>query len=96
LNIQPATATVSHEVTVAGGVFAPGHLGELTQNLPFELVDDALALTRTLERRLRDLPSRVGVYLVLALGMFPHLGYARVWGKLAAGLSGLDLPGPSE
>jgi Insertion element 4 transposase N-terminal/Transposase DDE domain len=96
LSTQSATTTISHEVTVAGGVFAPGHLGELTQYLPFELVDDVLAQTRAVQRRLRDLPSRVGVYFVLALGLFPHLGYARVWGKLTAGLDGLDLPVPSE
>ena len=36
------------------------------------------------------------MYFVLALGMFPRLGYVRVWGKLTAGLAGLDLPGPSE
>jgi hypothetical protein len=71
LNTESATITVSHEVTVAGGVFAPGHLGELTQCLPFELVDDVLAQTRTVQRRVRDLPSRAGVYFVLALGMFP-------------------------
>ena len=51
------------------GVFAPGHLGELTQYLPFELVDDILEQTKAVQRRLRDLPSRVGVYFVLALGM---------------------------
>jgi hypothetical protein len=96
LSTQSATTTISHEVTVAGGVFAPGHLGELTQYLPFELVDDVLAQTRTVQRRLRELPSRVGVYFVLALGMFPHLGYARVWGKLTAGLDGMGLPVPSE
>ena len=39
-----------------------------------------------MQRRLRELPSRVGVYFVLALGMYPRLGYARVWGKLTAGL----------
>jgi Insertion element 4 transposase N-terminal len=55
-----------------------------------------LAQTRTVQRRLRLLPSRAGVYFVLALGMFPHLGYARVWGKLAAGLAGMNLPHPSE
>ncbi len=77
-------------------MFAPGHLGELTQYLPFELVDDVLEQTRTVQRRLRDLPSRAGVYFVLALGMFPHLGYLRVWGKLTAGLAGLDVPPPSE
>jgi hypothetical protein len=48
-----------------------GHLGELTQYLPFELVDDVLEQTKTVQRRLRDLPSRVGVYFVLALGMYP-------------------------
>jgi hypothetical protein len=64
--------------------------------LPFELVDDVLAQTRTVQRRLRVLPSRAGVYFVLALGLFPHLGYLRVWGKLAAGLGGLEVPRPSE
>jgi hypothetical protein len=85
-----------HAVTVAGGVFAPGHLGELTQCLPFELVDDVLEQTKTVQRRLRDLPSRVGVYFVLALGMYPRLGYARVWAKLTAGLAGLPVACPSE
>ena len=90
MRTQSATTTITRAVTVAAGVFAPGHLGELTQYLPFELVDDVLEQTRTVQRRLRDLPSRVGVYFVLALGMFPRLGYARVWGKLTAGLAGLD------
>src|ERR1022692_2357025 len=99
--------TITHAVTVAGGIFAPGHLGELTQYLPFELVDDVLEQTGTVQRRLRGLPSRgggglgvrpwrAGVYFVLALGMFPHLGYLRVWGKLTAGVGGLDVPRPSE
>ncbi|HEX4063029.1 MAG TPA: IS4 family transposase [Streptosporangiaceae bacterium] len=96
MRAQSATSTITRAVTVAGGVFAPGHLGELTQYLPFELVDDVLEQTRTVQRRLRLLPSRAGVYFVLALGMFPRLGYARVWGKLTAGLAGLDLPAPSE
>src|SRR5580693_9597941 len=99
LNTESATITVSHEVTVAGGVFAPGHLGELTQCVPFELVDDVLAQTRTVQRRLRDLPSRAGVYFLLALGLFPELGYARVWAKLTAGLAGLAgvaVAAPSE
>src|SRR5260370_3788320 len=91
-----ATTTISRAITVAAGAYAPGHLGELTQYLPFELVDDVLEQTRTVQRRLRDLPSRVGVYFVLALAMFPRLGYARVWGKLTAGLAGLDVASPSE
>jgi hypothetical protein len=86
-------------VTAACGVFAPGHLGELTQLVPFELVDDVLVATKTVQRRLRDLPSRVGLYFVLALGLFPDLGYGRVWAKLTAGLEGLPglaLAAPSE
>jgi hypothetical protein len=90
LSAQSAIARFTRVVTVAGGVFAPGHLGELTQFAPFELVDDVLARTGAVQRRLRVLPSRVGVYFVLALGLFPHLGYLRVWGKLTAGLRGLD------
>ncbi len=88
--------TVAREVTVAAGVFAPGHLGELTAYLPFELVDDVLERTRAVQRRVRALPSRAGVYFVVALGLFPHLGYARVWDKLTAGLGGLGLSRPSE
>jgi len=93
---ESATATVSRVVTVAAGVYAPGHLGELTQYLPFELVDDVLEATKTVQRRLRDLPSRVGVYFVLALVLFPRLGYLGVWRKLTAGLAGIAVPRPSE
>jgi Insertion element 4 transposase N-terminal/Transposase DDE domain len=96
LRIQSATVTITHAVTVAAGVYAPGHLGELTQYLPFELVDDVLEQTRTVQRRLRELPSQVGVYFVLALGLFPRLGYVRVWRKLTAGLAGIAVPQPSE
>jgi hypothetical protein len=96
LRCQSATTTITHTVTVAAGVFAPGHLGELTPYLPFELVDDVLEQTRTGQRRLRDLPSRVGVYFLLALGMYPRLGYPRVWAKLTAGLTGIPVPHPSE
>jgi hypothetical protein len=87
---------ITRVVTVAAGVYAPGHLGELTQYLPFEVVDDVLEQTGTVQRRLRDLPSRIGVYFLLALGLFPHLGYARVWQKLTAGLSGMAVACPSE
>jgi hypothetical protein len=96
LRTQSDTNTITQAVNVAAGVFAPGHLGELTQYLPFELVDDILAQTKTVQRRLRDLPSRAGVYFLLALGMYPRLGYARVWAKLTAGLAGLAVPSPSE
>jgi Insertion element 4 transposase N-terminal/Transposase DDE domain len=96
LGSQSAITTLTRTITVAAGVFAPGHLGELTRYLSFELVDAVLAETGSVQRRLRDLPSRVGVYFVLALGLFPRLGYARVWDKLVAGLAGLPVAMPSE
>jgi hypothetical protein len=76
-------------------VFAPGHIGELTQVIPPELVDAVLDETGAREQRLRILPSRVGVYLVLALGLFEHLGAGLVWGKLTSGLDART-PQPSE
>ncbi|GGN39199.1 hypothetical protein GCM10011578_085460 [Streptomyces fuscichromogenes] len=68
-------------------VFAPGHLGELTQVVPPELVDAVLEETGALERRLRCRPSRGGVYFALALGLFEHLGSGLVWTKLVVGLT---------
>jgi hypothetical protein len=99
LRIQFATAaavtTITTTITVAAGVFAPGHLGELTWQVPFELADAVLEETRARERRLRVVPSRVGVYFVLALGLFPGLGYQNVWAKLTAALDALPVPCPS-
>jgi hypothetical protein len=86
--IHDAVMTITRTITVAAGVFAPGHLGELTGIVPFDLVDAVLAETRTSQRRLRMLPSRVGAYFVLALGLFPAAGYAGVWAKLSAALDG--------
>ena len=88
--------TVPRPVTVAAGVLAPGHLGELTGYVPFELVDGVLEETLTVQRRTRLLPSRVGVYFVLTMAMFPRLGYLRVWDKLTAALDGLGLARPTE
>jgi len=42
------------------------------------------------------LPSRVGLYFVLALGLFPRAGYLGVWAELTAALDGLGLAVPSE
>ena len=80
---------------MAAGAFAPGHLGELTRVVPFELVDEVLAEAGGRERRLRLLPSRVGVYFLLAMCLFPQPGYRGVWGKLTAALGGLGLAVPS-
>jgi hypothetical protein len=64
-------------------------VGELTQYIPFELVEAVLAETGRLQQRLRMLPTRVGVYFVLALALFPELSYRGVWGQLTAGLGSL-------
>jgi len=68
---------------VAGGRFAPGHLGELTQQVPFEMVDAVLGQTCRLQRRVRDLPARVVVYLVA--GRVP---VRRAWLRAGLGPAG--------
>ncbi len=93
--ISAAVTTITTTITVASGTFAPGHLGELTQIVPFELADGVLADARAVQRRLRLLPSRVGVYFVLALGLFPQAGYLGVWAELTAALDGVGLVRPS-
>jgi hypothetical protein len=89
LRVQPAIASFTSVVRVAPGVFAPGHLGGLTQVIPFELVDAVLASTGRVQARVRMLPSRVGVYLLLAMGLFAEGSVLAAWGSLVAGLKGL-------
>ncbi|THJ64451.1 IS4 family transposase [Arthrobacter echini] len=84
------------ETSGADGAFAPGHLGELTQIVPFEMVDAALAQTRTMQKRVRDLPSRVVVYLLLAGALFTEYGYRGIWAQMTAGLQGPDIATPSS
>jgi len=86
---------ISRVVRVAAGAFAPGHLGELTRILPFEMVDAVLAETGAQQRRVRDLPSRVVVYLLLAAALFADLGYGQVWARMIAGLGGLSVAVPT-
>jgi hypothetical protein len=43
----------------------------------------------------RDLPSRVVVYLLLAAGLFADLGYGQVWARMIAGLGGLSVAVPT-
>lgn len=82
-------------MAVAAGVFAPGHLGELTRLVPFEMVDDVLATTRRTQSRIRLLPARVVMYLLLAGCLFAELGYQQVWSKLTSGLTALPLTAPT-
>ena len=88
-------SVITRTVTVAPGRFAPGHLGELTQQVPFEMVDAALAQTGRVQARIRDLPARVVVYLLLAGCLFAEQGYGQVWQRLCAGLDGLPLATPT-
>jgi hypothetical protein len=87
--------SVTRTITVAPGPFAPGHLGELTRVVPFELVDCLISEARVREKRVRDLPSRAGMYFLLAMCLFPRAGCPAVWGKLTAGLGGLGVASPS-
>ncbi|HEX5300130.1 MAG TPA: IS4 family transposase [Streptosporangiaceae bacterium] len=88
-------SVISRVVMVAGGRFAPGRLGELTQQVPFEMVDAVLEQACRVQRRIRDLPACVVVYLLLAGCLFPELGYSQVWHRLTAGLGGLPAALPT-
>jgi hypothetical protein len=78
--------SISRSIRVAAGAFAPGHLGELTRLVPFEMVDDVLERTGRVQARVRVLPARVVVYVLLAAALFAELGYTQVWDKLCVGL----------
>jgi Insertion element 4 transposase N-terminal/Transposase DDE domain len=82
---------ITRKIAVAKGIYAPGHLGELTQVLDFDLVDAVAEETGTVQQRTRLLPTRVVIYFVLALALFDHRGYQRVWAKMVAGLRVLAL-----
>jgi Insertion element 4 transposase N-terminal/Transposase DDE domain len=88
-------SVITRVVKVAQGRFAPGHLGELTQQVPFEMVDAVLEEACRVQRRVRDLPARVVVYLLLAGCLFADLGYPQVWRRLVAGLDGLPAALPT-
>jgi hypothetical protein len=77
-------------------VYAPGHLGELTQIIDPDLVDAVVEDTGTREQRVRLLPARVVVYFVLALAFFERSSYQAVWNKLIVGLRGLAVPHPCD
>jgi hypothetical protein len=81
-------SVIARRIVVAGGAFAPGHLGELTRIVSFEMVDAVLADCEAVQRRVRKLPARVVVYLLLAAALFEPVGYLAVWGKLTGALEG--------
>jgi hypothetical protein len=59
------------------------------------MVDAVLAETGKVQARVRALPSRVVVYLLLAGGLFAELGYGQVWARMIAGLDGLAVATPT-
>jgi hypothetical protein len=59
------------------------------------MVDDVLAMTGSGQRRIRLLPARVVVYLLLAACLFADLGYRKVWERLTSGLGGLSIATPT-
>ncbi|MFI1120546.1 IS4 family transposase [Streptomyces hygroscopicus] len=67
-------------------------MGELTQIVPFEMVDEVLIECGATQQRLRKLPARVVVYLLLAAALFEECGYPAVWSKLTGALGSLPLP----
>ncbi|MEU9134276.1 IS4 family transposase [Kitasatospora sp. NPDC048540] len=83
---------ITREIAVAEGIYAPGHLGELTQIVPFDMVDEVLAECGAVQERLRKLPARVVVYLLLAAALFEECGYPAVWSKLTGALGSLPIP----
>lgn len=92
LRVESATAG---RVSVAPGVFAAGHLGELTQVIDAALVDAVAEETGRVQKRVRLLPTRVVVFFVLGLALFEDCGYRLVWDKLTASVGGLVRPSAS-
>lgn len=56
------------------------------------MVDAVLAEHGATQQRLRKLPARVVVYLLLAAALFEECGHLAVWRKLTGGLNGLPIP----
>jgi hypothetical protein len=73
--IRSAVMPVASVITVAAGAFAAGHLGELTRIIAFELAGAVLdEFPGAAGRRVRLLPSRAGLYFVVAMCLVPQPG----------------------
>lgn len=60
------------------------------------MVDAVLTETGKVQARVRDLPSRVVVYLLLAGGLFAEIGYRQVWARMTAGLDPAAVATPTS
>ena len=88
-------SVITRTVTVAECRFAPGHLGERTQLVPLEMVEEALTESGRVQSRIRALPSRVVGLPPAGRVSVPRVGLPEVWHRLVAGLGGLDVANPT-
>ena len=65
-------------------------IGVLTRTFTKDLVDGILKSTNRVERRTRLMPSRVMMYYVIAMSLFPQASYEEVMRHLVEGLSYQD------
>jgi hypothetical protein len=87
-------ATTRFGACVGVPVWQRRGLGVLAEHIPAGLVDQVLAETGRVQRRVRRLPARVTVWFVLALTLFHGQGYRSVWRELIHN-GGDDGPTPS-
>jgi hypothetical protein len=80
-----AQSVISGPAVAPVDPFAAGHLGELTRIVSFDLVDAAIDAAGAAQKRVRRLPTRVVVYVLLAGVLFADVGYRQVMGRLVAG-----------
>ncbi len=92
---MPIQFVTSDPVAAPVDPFAVGHLGELTQVVSHDLVDAAINAAGATQKRLRRLPARVVVYVLLAGVLFANVGYRQVLTRLAAG-AGLSMRVPGS
>lgn len=74
--------------STAGRVLGRAGVGVVGRYVPPALVDEVLAGCGVVQRRFRLLPARFGVYFVLGLCLFSHLGYDPVIREILSGLEG--------
>ena len=83
-----------HSATPAGWLSSRGRvlsgvgIGVLTWVFAPDLVDEAVGDGLAWEMRLRELPSRLGVYFILGLCLFSHQPYGQVLREMTGGLQG--------
>lgn len=85
-------SVITHTCIVAGGRYAPGHVGEFTQDLPFE----ALAATKITQARAAPFAFSCGG--LPAAGRLPaclNSSTCGAWRKLTAALEGLPIATPT-